>query len=212
MSSATSTEAVRLESDTPARDRSDRLQPWQFFVLAALACATAVVFVVRGQGVIPVVLLTLVMGAAALVGLAALRMVRPLVGAHEDRTRVIGHRTRAALEREKMLVLRALKELEFDHAMGKLSEDDFREMGGRLRGRATRLIRQLDAAEGYRQQVERDLAQRLSDMEEAGGDRARKPEGSPQASGASAGLRSCAACSTPNDPDARFCKECGQKL
>jgi ubiquitin len=26
------------------------------------------------------------------------------------------------------------------------------------------------------------------------------------------GERTCSSCSTPNDADARFCKECGQKL
>ena len=39
---------------------------------------------------------------------------------------MIGERTRAALEREKMLALRSIKELEFDRAMGKLSDDDLR--------------------------------------------------------------------------------------
>ena len=45
--------------------------------------------------------------------------------------------------------------------MGKLSDDDFREMSGRLRARAARLMRQLDAGAGYRDQIERDLAKRL---------------------------------------------------
>src|SRR6185436_17587187 len=49
--------------------------------------------------------------------------------------------------------LRAIKELEFDRAIGKLSEEDFKEMSGRLRARATRLIRQLDAGGGYREQI-----------------------------------------------------------
>ena len=61
-------------------------------------------------------------------------------------------RARAALEREKALVLRSLKELEFDQAMGKLSATDFDEMGGRLRARAIALMKQLDAGgSGYRE-------------------------------------------------------------
>jgi hypothetical protein len=173
---------------------SQSLQPWQFFVLAALACATAVTFIVRGQGVAAVVLLAALMGAAALVGMAVLRTVQPLVGRHDDRTAMIGQRTRAALEREKMLALRAIKELEFDKAMGKVSEDDFRDMSGRLRARATRLMRQLDAGAGYREQVERDLARRLGDG------------AAPRSAAA------CPGCATINDPDARFCKGCGGKL
>jgi hypothetical protein len=188
MSSATSTEQARSKPD-------DTLQPWQFFVLAALGCATAVTFFARGRGLTPVVLLSVLMGVAALVGLAALRAVRPLVSPHDDRTSMIGRRTRAALEREKLLTLRAIKELEFDRAMGKLSESDWQEMSGRLRTRAAGLLRQLDAGSSYREQIERDLAKRLGSTAPS----------VPQAN-------TCAGCATTNDPDARFCKNCGQKL
>jgi hypothetical protein len=155
MSSETSTERVR-----PKPDQST-LEPWQFFVLAGLGCATAALFASRGQGVTAVVLLTILMGATALVGLAVLRTLRPLVTAEEDRTSMFGQRTRVALEREKMLALRSIKELEFDRAMGKLSDSDWSEMSGRLRARASRLMRQLDTGSGYREQIERDLAKRL---------------------------------------------------
>ncbi len=157
MSSETSTETLPLKAD-----RADQsLQPWQFFVLAALVCATAVTFIVRGEGLTPVILLSALMGAIALVGLAVVRAVRPLVSEQEDRTVMIGERTRAALEREKMLALRAIKELEFDHAMGKIAPVDFREMEARLRARAIRLMKQLDAGAGYRERIEQDLAKRM---------------------------------------------------
>jgi hypothetical protein len=174
------------------------LQPWQFFVLAALTSATAVTFIVRGQGPTVVILLSVLMGVTALAGLAALRMFLPLVGAYDDRPLALGERTRATLEREKMLSLRTIKELEFDRAMGKVSDEDFREMSGRLRARAARLMKQLDAGAGYREQIERDLAKRLGD------------KGAPAAAGEAA--RACAKCSTVNDTDARFCKSCGDKL
>ena len=204
MSSATST---RVSDDPsgggsqatvwqpPFEGPADGLRPWQFFVLAALACATAITFLLRGQGVTVVVLMTIVMGATALVGMAALRAVRPLVTSHHDRTPMIGTRTRVALEREKMLALRAIKELEFDRAMGKVSEDDFREMSGRLRARAGRLMRQLEASAGYRERIERDLAKRL-------GEKAATESVS----------NTCHKCSTTNDSDSRFCKNCGEKL
>jgi hypothetical protein len=115
-----------------------------------------------------------------------------------DRTAMVGQRTRAALEREKMLALRAIKELEFDRAMGKLSEADWRDMSGRLRARAARLMRQLDGATGYREQIERDLVKRLGPAT-AGPD-------------VSSGARTCGECATANEADARFCKSCGQRL
>jgi hypothetical protein len=203
MSSETSTEHradVRLkpgDTTTPTTDQG--LQSWQFFVLAALGCATAATFLARGQGFLPILMVAVLMAATALVGLAVLRSVRPLVSEHEDRTTMVGGRTRAALEREKMLALRAIKELEFDRAMGKLSESDWQEMSGRLRTRAARLMRQLDAGAGYREQVEQDLAKRLGSVSSAGESEA------PAA-------RFCAACGTPRDADAKFCKNCGTKL
>jgi hypothetical protein len=176
---------------------TDSLQPWQFFVLAALGCATAVVFLARDRGVLAVVLLSVLMFAAAIAGLAALRMVRPLFAKAGEHPPLIGGRTRAALEREKYLTLRSIKELEFDKAMGKVSDADFHEMSTRLRGRAATLIRQLDAGQGYRARIESDLVKQL---------------GEPPAAPTAATSRTCERCATENDPDARFCKECGNKL
>jgi len=177
--------SVRLQPDH-GRDQTDPgLQPWQFFVLAALGCATAVTFVSRGQGPTVVILLGILMGTAALVGYAALRTFRPLVTAEDDRTVMVGQRTRVALEREKLLTLRSIKELEFDRAMGRLSDEDWKEMSGRLRSRVARLIRQLDAGTGYREQIERDLDARLkpSRSEEGGGDARLKPSRSEESDG-----------------------------
>jgi len=201
MSSETSTENpadARLKpGDTTPRTSDQGLQAWQFFVLAALGCATAATFLARGQGFLPILMLTVLMAATALVGLAMVRSVRPLVSDQVDRTTMVGQRTRAALEREKLLALRAIKELEFDRAMGKLSESDWQEMSGRLRTRAARLMRQLDAGAGYREQVEKDLAKRLI---------------STSAATEAPAARFCASCGTPRDPDAKFCKNCGTKL
>jgi pyruvate/2-oxoacid:ferredoxin oxidoreductase beta subunit len=201
MSSETSTStnrSIRLRPDIPlAPDAAHNgLQPWQFFVLAALGCATAATFLARGQGYLPILLISVLMAATGLLGLAVVRAIRPLVSDQDDRTTMVGQRTRAALEREKLLALRAIKELEFDRAMGKLSESDWQEMSGRLRARAARLMRQLDTGAGYREQVERELAKRLGTTEAE----------------APAAARFCAACGTARDADAKFCKNCGAKL
>jgi parvulin-like peptidyl-prolyl isomerase len=186
---------MSLETSTEqSRQDQQGLQAWQFFVLAGLVCATVATFMARGQSIAAIVLVTVMMGAAAIVGIAVLRTVRPLVFGDEDRTAMVGQRTRIALEREKTLVLRSIKELEFDKAMGKLSDADFQEMSGRLRARATRLMRQLDAG-GYRAQVEQDLAKRLGEV-----------VAEAQAA------RFCPSCGTQRDADAKFCKSCGAKL
>jgi len=223
MSSETSTKEVRLKADAAA---DPGLQPWQFFVLAALGCAPAVTFIARGQGPAAIVLLSILMGTAALVGFAALRMLRPLVSPDDDRTAMIGHRTRVALEREKMLALRSIKELEFDRAMGRLSDEDWKEMSGRLRIRAARLMRQLDAGVGHRAQIERELQKRLDakkddarlkpsryeDGADPGGGSATESAARSATASADRLARTCGECGTANDMDARYCKGCGQVL
>ena len=187
-------------------------EPWQLFTLAGLIGATIAVFMARGESPAAVIMISLTIFAAAVVGIAALRTFLPLT--QKSATfgpRLLGGRTRAALEREKTLVLRSIKELEFDRAMGKVSEKDFADMGARLRARATRLMRQLDAGAGYRSEIEKEITKRIGDappvaasQEQAGG--GSKEQDPPYAAGR------CVSCGTSNDTDARFCKHCGAAL
>jgi hypothetical protein len=186
---------------------TDSLQPWQLFTLAGLIGATVVVFVSRGQTPAGIILLSLTIFAAAVVGLAAWRTFAPL-SIDEDGSgpQILGGRTRAAVEREKTLVLRSIKELEFDRAMGKVSEKDFAEMSARLRMRAAGLIRQLDAGAVYREEIENEIARRVKPSHSESSRVASKQTTPRAASGV------CAACATANDADARFCKNCGASL
>jgi len=194
MSSETS-----IDAGTDARSKpesSESLQPWQLFTLAGLIGATVVVFFAKGQPPATVILLSLTIFAAAAVGVAALRTVGPLAGIlGAEGARTVGGRTRAALEREKALVLRSIKELEFDRAMGKLSDKDFVEMSQRLRARAARLMRQLDQGAGYRDQIQKEIERRVA----------------PKVAAMPA-VRFCAGCGNKTDPDARFCKHCGKSV
>ena len=71
---------------------------------------------------------------------------------------VLSDRMRQDLEREKALTLRSIKELEFDRAMGKLSDQDFEEMSGRLRARAVGIMKQLDAGSSGVSRADREGA------------------------------------------------------
>jgi hypothetical protein len=188
-----------MMSSETSTDQPQSLAPWQFFTLAGLAGATiAVFFTSRGQTPAVVILLSLTVFAAAMVGAAALRTFGPLFGLTQVMgTQVLAGRTRAALEREKTLVLRSIKELEFDRAMRKVSEKDFVEMSARLRTRAARILRQLDAAGTYREQIDSEVQRRL---------------GPPKGSAAPARTLTCATCQTANDADAKFCKNCGSAM
>jgi hypothetical protein len=202
-----------------APDSSDALQPWQLFTLAGLIGATVVVFVSRGHTPAGIVLLSLTIFGAAVAGVAAWRMLGPLVMPEDPgTTQILGGRTRAALEREKTLVLRSIKELEFDRAMGKIAEKDFQEMSARLRVRAARLIGQLDAGSGYRDAIAKEVERRVA-----------RPATPPartaaaatidkavptlaESAAAHAPVVKCPHCGTDNDSDALFCKRCGTSL
>lgn len=196
---------------TDAGKGANPFQPWQFFVLAGLAAATAGVLVSRGTSPANVIFISIIIGAAALAGTAVYRMLLPLVVPDAvESVEMVGGRTRAALEREKLLVLRAIKDLEFDRAMKKISAQDYDEMVARLRSRAVRLIRQLDAgASGYRELIERELAGRLGRAAAA-----KATERAPQQEESTDDMLvgACASCGTVNETDARFCKHCGSRL
>ncbi|MGE0394875.1 MAG: hypothetical protein AB7I25_09650 [Vicinamibacterales bacterium] len=188
MSSETST-----KDSFPAESfQAESFQPWQFFTLTGLAGATALVFLAVFVWHVDrpaAILLSLAVGAAAYAGYAAWRTAAPLSGDEGDATPIsVAGRARAALEREKLLTLRALKDLDFDKAMKKVSDQDHAEMTARLRARAAGLIRQLDSTTSYRDTIDREVARRQ------------------------VAVAPCVACGTGNDADAKFCKSCGAAL
>ena len=167
--------AAREDDDLePVEERVAGFQPWHLFLLGSLLASTVAAVMMRGTRPANVVFVCLTVLAAGWAAYTFYRMLQPLVeGGETDAPEMVGGRTRAALEREKTLVLRAIKELEFDRAMGKMSEADFQDMIDRLRARAVRLIRQLDTgAEAYRELIEKELAARRQATAPAdGGDR-----------------------------------------
>jgi hypothetical protein len=212
MSSEISIEAkgrVRVAAPVVHEERGDDgFRPWHFFVLASILLATVAVILARQSTPAHLILISITIAAAGAAAAAFYRMLAPLTAPVVVRTgEPVSERTRAALEREKMLVLRTIKELEFDRSMGKLSQADFDEMGGRLRARAVSLMKQLDLdAAGYKAAIENELAQRV--LRVKGSQRS----GGSERSAASEQQAAVCACGTSNDPDALFCKKCGARL
>ena len=194
------------------------LQPWQFFLLGGMLAATATVIVATGQSPANIIILSLTVVSVSFVGLGAYRILLPLVTGEVEAPLTIGGRTRAAIDREKTLVLRSIKELEFDYAMGKVAKADFDEMSARLRARAAGLIKQLDAGGGYKEQIAREVEGRLAEQGAQGAQGAQSAQGAgAQGAGAQGALSqevegACGECGTVNDADAKFCKNCGAKL
>jgi len=145
--------------------------------------------------------MTLALTAAALV-----RVIDPLTGgAATGGLTTRGGRRKRELEREKQLVLKAIKEVELDYQMRKVAERDYREMVERYRTRAMRLMTELEAGDDFRALIEKELAMRLK-LE------AVKPAAVAAASASEPSPPTCAACTTVNDGDAQFCKKCGKRL
>ena len=149
--------------------------------------------------------------------------------------RGVGHFSQSELREEKRRLLRAIKELEFDHGMGKLSTADFEAVIGTYRVRAIEVMRALDGGGDLHPELEKVLAE----LDRKAGPPAAPatpaaPTGAPaeaapvpEAGFPPAPLRSmteisapdldrtsriCANCVGNNDNDAKFCKHCGVSL
>lgn len=135
----------------------------------------------------------------------------------------------SAEEERKRAVLRALKDLEYERGVGKISEEDFVDLSARYRAEAKALLQILERDLGpAREQALRRLERRLKKERivaseppaEADASGASTNDDSDSASAAADGIRepksaekvTCPSCSTPNDADARFCKGCGAAI
>jgi hypothetical protein len=97
--------------------------------------------------------LTAALVLGALLAVAAVWFVaRPFLrrSAGDERLAEPGEaeRGRLALEEERDRALAALKELEFDHRTGKVSDEDYRSLVGELRRAAADALRTLDPGTG----------------------------------------------------------------
>jgi hypothetical protein len=233
--------AAALAGNPPAPDPADAAAREQLigdaarYGLPVLAiCGALIAGWVQGP---PMAILVLAAGALVAVIATFWASVRTLVG----ETALTGADAYAlgaprAEEEQKRSVLRALKDLEFERSVGKISDEDYKVLVAKYRAEAKRLLRLLDTEnDPGRQKVEALVAKRLRReglvdegllAAEAGlpplrkGKKRKKDpaDGTPaversagpeEASRAEA--RACESCGTANDADAVFCKKCGAR-
>jgi hypothetical protein len=129
-----------------------------------------------------------------------------------------------ALAEEKRRVLRALKDIESEHAVGKLDDADYEAIAAQYRQEAKALMREMDdnaapaLAEAEKIALEYLAAQGLADKGTS--DKGTPDKGNAEKdSAASASPASpapkriaCPTCQVSNEPDAAFCKKCGANL
>lgn len=158
-----------------------------FYVLLSMIGATVAVVVARNTH--PAALL-LISAAVLASGYTAYALHRALAGLFSGTAQEepLGNRHREVLLQDKAIVLRAIKDLEFDFGMKKVSQADYADMLERLRARALMLMQQLERT------PELVADTRLPAKE-------RRPT-----------VSTCVRCGTRNEPDAKFCKQCGDRL
>jgi hypothetical protein len=125
---------------------------------------------------------------------------------------------------QKRRVLRALKDLELEHSIGKIDDADFAQVSARYRDEAKALMREADIAiDPLREKAEalamahlvkRGLAKGSSPVGAAADDvdAPQGDEASPAKAPPAPARPECPKCSTSNEPDAVFCKKCGTSL
>lgn len=199
----------------------------------ALVVLTAAVIANLTYGA-PLTVLVLASGAFVLVIYLLWSSVQALTGESElTFEEAFSFGARSAEEEQKRAVLRALKDLEYERSVGKISDEDYHEYSMRYRAEAKRLIQGLEEhlAEGRKLvvlELERRLATSGSKPEASTTDdaEASSPVSAPASERGEEGpetpqneaeitaseARECPACQTKNELDARFCKACGKSM
>ncbi|MBK8482652.1 MAG: hypothetical protein IPL40_16060 [Proteobacteria bacterium] len=140
---------------------------WTGWLLPLLLVAPGVALVARsGGGGTAIALAALAAAALGALLHLLLRSVGTLVGQLEQPPPAPDQRLRD-LEREKLLLLRSIREINFDAGLQRLDEAQAAQLAAPLRQRALEVLQQLDAARLGQppllldQQIERELKRRL---------------------------------------------------
>ncbi|MBZ5710814.1 hypothetical protein [Nannocystis pusilla] len=200
-----------------ARAAAGPRRPRTALLTAGLAASAFVLVLVATRAAGPVDEATIalaVCGAALVYALRRMYAVVRALARPDSLAQVgrgVGHFSQSELREEKRRLLRAIKELEFDHGMGKLSSADFEAVIGTYRVRAIEVMRALDGGGDLHPELQKVLA----DLErkhsgEGGAPAPNMTEiSSPDLDRTS---RICGSCSGHNENDAKFCKHCGVSL
>ncbi len=136
----------------------------------------------------------------------------------------------STLASRKKMLLRALKDLESERAIGKIEDDDYEQLAGTYRAELKLMLKRIDdslaphrakAEEAARAHLLKAGLAEIGYRGEQPGEGETKAERTPTAKrsktetatkSAGATRLECPSCGESNEPDAKFCKECATKL
>lgn len=240
-------EPTEEPNEEPAEDPADRyvaLGVRYGLPIGTVAAAIVIGFLTSIGPAILTLVTGVLLGAIALLWAS----LRSLVGDDKldpalDEAAAVARAARGGLRGErKRIALRALKDLEHEHNIGKIDDDDYERLVTHYRGEAKAAMREIDdEIEPYRAKAEK-LAQDYLDKkvpkpapkkaakpkplpepepepedseddDEQDEEESPKPVAAvPEPEPAPVARPKCAKCGTRNDADAAFCKKCGKVL
>lgn len=103
----------------------------------------------------------------------------------------------------------AIKELEFDHQVGRVTEEDYRHFLARLKGEAADVLRQIDEVQSQQHTIVQYLEARVAELRQQ---QLHIPVATRADGEDTAGARYCTQCGTPARVGDRFCSQCGTPL
>jgi hypothetical protein len=128
-------------------------------------------------------------------------------------------------DERKQSVLRALKDLAYEHAVGKLSDEDHARLTEHYRAEARALLREAGSQDPELEAAKKQVERHLADLEKRGAlpavsgpapaplqDPSPAAQSKPSREPTLTTKRECPQCGVSNDSDARFCKNCGAAL
>jgi hypothetical protein len=158
--------------------------------------------------------------AAALVGVALLLVVLGPLVSREVVPAIVDDEPQDLEETPKGIALSALKEIEFDQATGKLSDEDYTMLKGKYTAQALEALRVEDGTAGS-SDLETVIAARALIIRAEGSSNMTCPHCGPRPEedalfcstcGCALGARTCGECSAALPPGSRFCDQCGTRV
>ncbi len=158
--------------------------------------------------------LLLIIGAVLFTLFAIVSLLKPFVASRRDQLRYeVLHedlRRVEALVAHESTLLQSLRELEFDHDLGKLTDEDYKDLKRRYERQAVKVMRELDelhGGRGWETAIDEQLDKRRQQLA-----RQRQAEEARALSAATPAIVDCPECGKQMDSDARFCSQCGATL